>query len=185
MHMSALTNVQSGPFLPSVFAELMNFSAAQGRLQDSRKSAIPNDVRDTAISILKQPDVLNSQLNIGLDWGREFASERDADFPARRDVAHCAKRAQRPEEAVADADSTVQNAQLGRNLGCVDFHRHFLDVRIHACVPSLLPTSGDPLMHICRRQARPRCHRHVRLLCHPRDVLHFFPGAHHRLHCVC
>ena len=40
----------------------MNFSAAQGRRQDSRKSAIPNDVRDTAISILKRPDVLNSIL---------------------------------------------------------------------------------------------------------------------------
>jgi len=62
MHKSALMNVQSGPFSPSVFAELMNFSAAQGRRQDGIKSAIPNDVRDTAISILKRPDVLNSIL---------------------------------------------------------------------------------------------------------------------------
>jgi hypothetical protein len=40
----------------------MNFSAAQGRPQDSRQPAIPADVRDTAISILKRPDVLNSIL---------------------------------------------------------------------------------------------------------------------------
>jgi hypothetical protein len=40
----------------------MNSSAAQGRPQDSRHSAIADEVRDTAISILKRPDVLNSIL---------------------------------------------------------------------------------------------------------------------------